>query len=163
MLIIVPKDLQKTVFDAYHASGVGGHLGINKTLVVLRLSFLWTDMRKDIIAQVRGCAACIQAKDATFTSRQLVHSWPLLTPSAIISVDIWSPGEVTSPTGAKWVLNSMCDMTQFVVSVGLSHVNSAELSRAFMESVLLKLGFCVVVVVDDDTNLCHYLKKCVNR
>ena len=45
----------------------------------------------------------------------------------------------------------MCDMTQFVVSVALSHVNSAELARAFMESVLLKFGCCLVVIVDEDT------------
>ena len=108
-------------------------------------------MHKDIIAWVRACAAYIQAKSTTFTSQQLVHSWPLLTPFAIISVDIWSPGEVTSPTGAKFILNSMCDMTQFVFGAGLSHVNSVELSRAFMESVLLKFGLYMVVVVNDDT------------
>ena len=49
------------------------------------------------------------------------------------------------------MLNYMCDMTQFVVVVGMSHVNSAELARAFMENVLLKFGLCAVVVVDDDT------------
>ena len=49
------------------------------------------------------------------------------------------------------MLNSMCDMTQFVVAVGMSHVDSAELARAFMEDALLKFGLCVVVVVDDDT------------
>ena len=45
----------------------------------------------------------------------------------------------------------MCDMTQFVVYVAMSHVNSAELARAFMEGVLLKFGLCIVIVVDDDT------------
>ena len=145
MLIIVPQDLRRLVFDDYHASSVGGHLGINKTLVVLRLSFLWPDMRKDIIAWVRACAVCIQVKSTTFTSTQLVHL-PVIT-----SVNVWSPGEVTSHTGAKCIRNCMCHMTQFIVSVWLSHVNSAELSRDFMESVLLNVGLCVVVVVDDDT------------
>ena len=36
MLIIIPQDLCRIVFDAYHASGVGDHLGINKTIVALR-------------------------------------------------------------------------------------------------------------------------------
>ena len=52
MLILVPQGLRKTVFNAYHASGVGGHLRINKTLAVLRLHFLWPNMRKDIISWV---------------------------------------------------------------------------------------------------------------
>ena len=117
MLIIVPKNLRKLLFDAYHASGVGGHLGINKTLVVMRLRFLWSDMRKDILIWVRSCVACIQAQSTKFTSWQLVHYWPLLTPCAMISIDIWSPGEIISPTGAKCILNSICDMTQFVCAV----------------------------------------------
>ena len=69
MLMIVPQDLRRVIFDAYHASGVGGQLCVNKTLVVLRLRFLWPDIRKDIIAWVRACAVCIQAKSTTFTSR----------------------------------------------------------------------------------------------
>ena len=108
MLIIVPASMRKLIFDAYHASGIGGHLGINKTLVVLRLRFLWPDIRKDVIAWVRACAACIKANNVTYVSRQLVHSWPLLTPFAIISADIWSPGQIMSPTGAKCLLNCMC-------------------------------------------------------
>jgi len=88
-------------------------------------------MRKDILILVRSCAACIPAQSTKFTSGQLIHSWPLLTPFAIISIDIWSPGETTSPTGAKCMLNSMCDMTQFVCVVALSHVNAVELARNF--------------------------------
>ena len=55
---------------------------------------------------------------------------------------------MTSPAGEKCVLNSMCDMTQFVIAVGISRVNSAELAQSFMENVLLKFGLCVVVVID---------------
>ena len=60
-------------------------------------------------------------------------------PFAIISIDIWSPDEITSPKGAKRMLNSMCDMTQRVCVVALSHVNAVELARAFMEDTLLKV------------------------
>ena len=135
MLLIVPNRLRRLLFDAYHTSGIGGHLGINKTLVVLRLRFLWPSMRKDIITWVRACLACIHANNTTYVSKQLVHSWPLLTPFAVISVDIWSPSNITSPTGAKCLLNSMCHMSQFVVCLVISHANSAELARAFMEIV----------------------------
>ena len=74
-----------------------------------------------------------------------------MRPFTITSIDIWSPGKITSLTGAKCILNSMCDMTQFVFTVALSRVNAAELARDFMESTLLKLEFCIVLVVDDDS------------
>ena len=81
----------------------------------------------------------------------MVHSWSLLTPFAIISADIWSPGDVISPTGAKFLLNCMCDMTQFVCIVVLAHVNAAELAQTFMEDVLLKFGLCLAIEVNNDS------------
>ena len=74
MLIIVSHDMRRIVFDAYHASAVEGVLGINKTLVVSGLQFMWPDTRKYIITRVKSCTACIQAKSTTFTSRYLVHT-----------------------------------------------------------------------------------------
>lgn len=140
MLLIVPKGLRRLIFDAYHASGIGRHLDINKTLTVLRLRFLWRSIRRNVIAWVRMCAVCIQANNTTYVSKQLVHSWPLLTPFAIISADIWTPGDVISPAGANCLLNCLCDMTQFICSVALAHVNAAKLALAFIEGVLLKFG-----------------------
>ena len=99
------------------------------------------------------CATCIQANNTTYVSKQLVHYCPLLTPFAIVSVDIWSPGDVISPTCAKCLLNCMCNMTKFVCSVALAHVNAAKLARAFVEGVLLKYGLCLVIVVDDDSDV----------
>ena len=72
-------------------------------------------------------------------------------PFTIISIDNWSPGEITSPTGATFMLNSICDMTQFVCAVVLSRVNAEELTRAFMEGTLLKFGFCIIMVIADDS------------
>ena len=127
MLIIVPKNLRKLIFDAYHASGVGGHLGISKILAVLRLRFLWSGMRNDILLWMRSCAACIQSHCTKFTSRQLVRSWLLLAPFIIISIDIWSPGEITSPIEAKCMLNSMYDMTHCLCRSSIS----CECSRTY--------------------------------
>ena len=102
---------------------------------------------------MKSCFDCIEVQNTTHVIHQLVHSWPLLTPFAIIPTDIWSPGDMTSPTGAKYILNYMCDMYQFVVFAVLSFMNSAELVRLFMENVLLKFGLCVAIVVDGNNKL----------
>ena len=115
------------------------------------LIVLWLGMRKEIIQWVKSCFDCIKVHNTTHVSCQLVHSWPLLTPFSIISADIWSPGDVTSPTGTKCILNCMCNMCQFVVSAALLFVNSVELARSFTENVLLILGLCVIIIVDSDS------------
>lgn len=115
-------------------------------------------MRKDIITCICSCAVYIQTKNVTYVSRQLVHSWLLLVPVAIISGDIWIPGNIVSPTGANCLLDYMCDMTQFLCSVAMSHVNSAKLAQTFMEGVLLKFGICIVIVVEDNTKFMAVFK-----
>jgi hypothetical protein len=43
----------------------------------------------------------------------------------------------------------MCDMTQFVFSTPSPVILASALASVFMQEVLLKIGFCVMVVVDD--------------
>ena len=73
----------------------------------------------------------------------------------IISIDLRIPGNITGPTGVTHLLNCMRDMTTFVVSIAMKHVNVAELAHAFITKVLLKLKLCVVVVVNDDPKFKH--------
>lgn len=73
-LLLVPSGIWRIMFEVYHTSGVGGHLGINKTLIVLRLRFLWPNMRAQIIGWVKACVLCVQLKCNTRVNQQLVHS-----------------------------------------------------------------------------------------
>ena len=157
-LIIVPTSLRQLVFFAYHASGSGAHMKAFKTLLLVRLRFFWPCMRKMIMLWVKGCTGCIPAAARDRESSGLVHSWPVTTPFCIISVDIWKPGEVVNIDGYKALLNAMCDMTQFVVSTPVKCLVAAHIARAFMEGVLLKVGLCVVVVVDEGREFCSLFR-----
>jgi hypothetical protein len=42
----------------------------------------------------------------------------------------------------------MCDLTRFVIVTATSDISSHNLARLFMQEVLLKVGFCGLVVVD---------------
>ena len=148
-LIVVPESLRVTVFQAYHCTGVGGHMGTYKTLLVLRLRFFWPNMRSNVIAWVQQCSGCIHTTVRRRENTGLVMSWPLSTPFSVISVDLWSPGKTETKLGFKHLLNSMCDMSQFVVSVPVKQTSASYLARVFMENVLLKFGICAVIVVDD--------------
>ena len=88
IMMIVPQGLTRLIFDAYHASGIGRHFGINKTLLVLRIRFLRPKMRKIIIKWVKTCADCILMKHLVTVSQRLLQSWPLLTPFAVIFMDL---------------------------------------------------------------------------
>ena len=90
-------------------------------------------MRTQIIAWLKVFLECIQLQSHAKVGQQLNHSWPLLKPFIIISADIWSPGDVVSPTGATCILKYMDNMCQFAVSAVLTKVSSFEMARAFMD------------------------------
>lgn len=53
----------------------------------------------------------------------------------------------------------MYDMTQWVVGVIITLTEATYSMQMFMEHVLLKVGICIVVVVDDGNNFQGMLKK----
>lgn len=158
-LNIVHKDLRRLIFVTFHACGVGAHMGGYKILVVICMWFYWLHTREDILEWVQVCAQCIPARLQTRINSGLMHSWLITTPLAIISVDIWSPGEITNYYVYKKLLNAMCDMTEFVMCVAIIMTEASYPARMFMEHILLKFGLFIMVVCDDDNDFIDTFKK----
>ena len=58
---------------------------------------------------------------------------------------------MTDQHGYIALMNTMCDMDQFVVVVPVPDKTSASLASYLMQHVLLKFGMCHLVVIDDGT------------
>ena len=84
--------------------------------------------------------------EANFCSHGLlaVHSLSYM-------LTLWCPGDFIDYTGSHYLLNTMCDLTQFVVVVPVPGTPSALIAKNFMKDVLLKFGRCLLVVIDDGT------------
>jgi hypothetical protein len=147
-LIIVPETLQKIIFDAYHANPSAGHLGEYKTLHRIRLRFLFPNCRSKVKDWIQKCPECILSRSGTKPNSELIYSWPVSSPFFILHIDIWSPGESPSAYGFKYLLVAMCDLTGFVMIAEISDTSAPTLANAFMKHMLLRVGFCGVVVPD---------------
>ena len=107
-------------------------------------------MREEIKLWVKMCAHCILYDVWRTRASEMHFSWPITVPFWIIYVDLWSSGCVENKEGAKgYLLNSMCDITQFVVSSATSDISSAALTQLCISDVVLTFGMCSVVVIDD--------------
>ena len=165
-LIIVPPSLRRPLFNHYHAGPSGGHVGEYKTLYRMRARFIWQGMREDIKAWVKSCPHCVAHNVWRSRKSELYFSWPITTPFWIMHVDLWSPGHISNNQGQKgYLLNSMCDLTQFVISTPTFNITAGHLAMIFMEQVVLSFGMCAVVVVDDGSSfkstfeeMCRLLK-----
>jgi len=59
-------------------------------------------------------------------------------------------GSLVDEKGNKgYLLNSMCNITQFVIATTTFNITSAHLATQFMEHVVLTFGMCAVIVLDD--------------
>ena len=152
-LLIVPDTLRRILFSHYHAGPTGGHMGEYKTLFRLRTRFFWPNMRSDIKLWVQRCAHCISYNVWRTRTSELNYSWPITVPFWIMHVDLWSPGSNTNDNGDKgYLMNSMCDITQFLVSSPTNDITAANLAKLFMADVVLSFGMCSVVVIDDGSS-----------
>ena len=109
-------------------------------------------MRADIKEWIQQCPNCILTSRWHRRGQELMFSWPISSPFTIFHVDLWSSGHITDQNGYTTVMNTMCDMAQFVVVVPVPDETSDPLASPFMQHFLVKCGICHLVVIDDGTS-----------
>ena len=57
------------------------------------------------------------------------------------------------------LMNTMCDLTQFVLSILVNEVTSEILGKLFMEQVVFTFGIVAVVVVNADSKFLHLFEE----
>ena len=131
-VLVVPTGLQQIFFSHYHASPSSGHRVEYKTLYRLRSRFFCPKMREDIKQSVAKCAHCVAAYDIWSNRKsELYFSWPIASPLWIIYTYFWSPGNAApdSRVNTGYLMNSLCDLTQFVVSTPTFNITAASLEK----------------------------------
>ena len=126
-------------------------LGIwTSTRLFTALNFdFWPRLRSDVADWMKQCAHCMLTNRWRRRGQELMFSWPVSSPFAILHVNLWMPGHYTEPNGYMELMNTMCDMSQFVVVVPVTNESSATLTSFFMQHVLMKFSLCHLVVLDD--------------
>ena len=150
--IVVPTSLRRIIFNRMHATTIAGHMGEYKTLYRVRIQFFWPRLRSDVSDWIKQCDHCMITYRWRGRGQELMFSWPVSSPFAILHADRWMPGHLTDPNGYMELMNTMCDMSQFVVVVSVPNESSATLAYFFMQHVLLKFGLCHLVVLDDGSH-----------
>ena len=79
--LILPKEYRKTALEGLHDNA--GHLGVEKTLSLVRDRFFWPKMARDVETHVKSCERCIKRKTpaqvAPMTPIQATHPLQFVT------------------------------------------------------------------------------------
>ena len=60
--LVLPKSMKKEVLTALHDAPTSGHLGINRTLQMIKQRFFWYHMKLDIQTYISKCDKCTKHK-----------------------------------------------------------------------------------------------------
>ena len=86
-LQIVPCDLRNIVFIAFHANPIGGHLGLNKTIIRIRLRFFWPGLYSYCKKMISSCVGCQMANATRSPAKELVYNFPIDTLMSVLHLD----------------------------------------------------------------------------
>ena len=80
--------LRRVIFSLLHVSPAAGHMGEYKTLYRIRLRLFWPRMRSNIHQWIKECPHCRLTFHWRRQGHELVFSWLVSSPFAIIHVFI---------------------------------------------------------------------------
>lgn len=70
-------DLRTKLIEAYHASSVGGHSGMDKTTRRIKRTFYWKGLKKDVQCYVSECTVCQRFKGENVHEPGLLQPLPI--------------------------------------------------------------------------------------
>ncbi|MCH88801.1 transposon Tf2-1 polyprotein, partial [Trifolium medium] len=150
--LVIPnnKELIEKILQEFHASHIGGHGGINKTIARIQAQFYWKRMREDIKDYVQQCTICQQAKTVTSNPAGLLQ--PLPIPS-----QVWEDIAMDFITGLPnsggfsvimVVIDRLTKYSHFIAQK--ADYSSKSVAEAFMLNVAKLHGIPKSIVSDRD-------------
>ena len=108
--IIVPLSLRCTIFTLMHVIPVSERMGEYKILYRIKLNFFWPRLRSDDTEWIKQCPHSMITYRWRRRGQQLMFSWSISSPFAILHVDLWITIYHKDPNGYMTLINAMCDM-----------------------------------------------------
>jgi len=142
-----------------HASSVGGHKGIAKTVARIRHKYFWENMKAQVEKFIQTCSSCQKKKLVRVKPKQ-----PMIitdTPADAfdkVSMDILGPLPVTENEN-EYILTIQDLLTKYSVAVPLIQANSEEIAKAFTQRFICQFGSPKAILTDQGSNFTSSIMK----
>jgi len=100
--LVVPQGLRAEIFRQIHCTRQGGHLGVKRTLGMVRARFFWPGAKSDLKRWCRECDQCAQIK-GTPQNRAKLQQEPVGGRFDRVAIDIMGELPVTE-AGNRYIL-----------------------------------------------------------
>jgi hypothetical protein len=157
-LTIIPLDLRKHLFTAFHVNPLGRHFSLYYTLHRIRLRYHWPNIYTYIKQNIDDCVACVLQNGGYLALSELLYSFPLSAPFQAVHVDAWVPGKTMSFDGCIGLMIVVCHMTGFTAIEPIKEMNSALFAKS-VYTILLQYGLSHTVITDPDSKFKGQFKE----
>ena len=158
-VLCVPSSKMDLVLDHYHSSLLGGHQGMNKTLMTLQERFFCPRLGDIVRSYIVSCHVCQLFKnskrfDRPFLQRKYDINQGTMT---CISMDIkHMPG---SSTGHNYILVMLCEISNFMVTAPMVTATSPEICQVMQNHLICVFGTPVKLICDQDPAFMSHLTQ----
>lgn len=115
-----------------------GHLGIERTLDLLRFRFYWPRMANAVERKIRTCESCVRRKSAVQKAAQLVNI-QTSRPLELVCMDFLSVEPDSSNT--KDILVITDHFTKYAVAIPTRNQKAQTVARCLWDHFLVHYGF----------------------
>ena len=150
-LLVVPECLKQEVLSLNQDIPLTGHMGIAKTLLRIRKSFIWYKMSRDVELFVKSCQVCNRSKKAKTKAKAGLGQYHVGSPLERVHVDILGPF-TPSTKGNQYVLMIVDQFTKWLECFPLPHQNAEETARCMVDGFISRLGCPVEIHTDQGKN-----------
>ena len=148
-----PPSLRDKALQECHAAPLAGHVGVHKTLAVLRQRFWWTNMARDVEERCRVCPVCQKTKvSRQKPAAQLHQADPPIRRWQEVSVDFVTGLALTARghDAIMTVTDRKSKMVHFI-PLRFKGSDSQRIARLFVDHVWRLHGMPLKLFSDRDT------------
>lgn len=161
--VVVPKELRNEVLTQAHDSIMAGHLGTQKTLDRILLSFYWPGVGADVKRFCRSCDICQRVVHKGKVVKVPLERTPVIeTPFDRVSIDLIGPMSPASERGNRYVLVVVDHASRYPEAIPLRFIDTVTIAEALLE-IFSRVGFPREILSDRGTQFTAELMREITR
>ena len=164
-VLAIPEICVDKIIALYHMSLFAGHQGVVKMYLTMKDKFFIPNLMYYLRSFIKGCHICQLSRHDKLPMRQLQPQIYLnYRPLSKLSMDLKVMPR--SQKGHKFILCIIDKMTNYLITIPISHSRSEEVGEALIEHVISKFCAPNCIIMDQDSafmsTLMNYLFRKLN-